>query len=89
MQLRRSGDHRPSIATPGLNGPRSSRGEDGYRQDASLIRGYDEENAVALTDLAEDTEDDSEEDGMTRLSTHRGSRRERERAPILSPRLAR
>ncbi|KAF8439536.1 DUF803 domain membrane protein [Terfezia claveryi] len=87
MQLRRSGDHRPSIGTPGLNGQRSSRGEDGFRQDASLIRGYDEENAVALTDLAEDT-DEGSEDEMTKLGTHR-SRMERERAPILSPRLAR
>lgn len=88
MQIRRSADHRPSIGTPGLNGPRSSRGEDGFRQDASLIRGYDEENAVALADLTEDTDEGSEDDGMTRLGSHR-SRRERERAPILSPRLTR
>lgn len=97
MQLRRSIDHRPSIGAPGLNGPGSARLDGGYRQDASLMRGYDEENAVALTDLAEDSGEESslsEDDGMSRLSTTRElrererDRRERERlTPKPSPRV--
>ncbi|KAF8473442.1 magnesium transporter NIPA-domain-containing protein [Kalaharituber pfeilii] len=76
MQLRRSADHRLSIGSAGLHGPGTARG-DGFRQDASLMRNYDEENAVALTDLAEDSGEESE-NGMTRLSSMR-ERRERER----------
>ena len=88
MQLRRSADHRPSLVP---NGPRSSRVEEACRHDASLIGNYDEENAVAMTDLAEDQEEEESDDGMTRLSISRSirererDRRERER--ILSPRM--
>lgn len=91
MQLRRSADHRPSLVP---NGPRSSRVEEACRNDASLIGGYDEENAVAMTDLAEDLEEEeseSEDDGMTRLSISRSTREQerdrRERERILSPRM--
>ena len=62
------------------------------------MRGFDEENAVALTDLAEesgeDRRSDEEDDGMTRLSTSRSrtekerERRERDRlTPRPSPRI--
>lgn len=76
------------------NGPRSSRAEEAYRHDASLIGDYDEENAVAMTDLAEDLEEEeseSEDGGMTRLSISRSIREQerdrRERERILSPRM--
>lgn len=68
--------------------------EEACRNDASLIGGYDEENAVAMTDLAEDLEEEeseSEDDGMTRLSISRSTREQerdrRERERILSPRM--
>ena len=76
------------------NGPRSSRAEEACRHDASLIGDYDEENAVAMTDLAEDLEEEeseSEDGEMTRLSIGRSIREQerdrRERERILSPRM--